>query len=103
MIIGQKNPHPELQRPPSLYIIYRDAPGAGPVALRTHPGSELECRLGMADERALAEREPWRESVLRGMLNVAAVIAPLICGLAMFIRPSPRSRLDYVVLASCAS
>jgi signal transduction histidine kinase len=55
----------------------------------------------MTDEMALAEREPWRVSVLRGMLNVAAVVTPSLCALAMFIRPSPRSQLDYVVLGSC--
>jgi signal transduction histidine kinase len=55
----------------------------------------------MADEMALAEREPWRVSVLRTMLNVVAVVTPSLCALAMFIQPSPRSRLDYLVLGSC--
>jgi signal transduction histidine kinase len=55
----------------------------------------------MADELVVADREPWRESVLRGMLNVVAIIVPPICALAMFIRPSPRSRLDYLVIGAC--
>jgi signal transduction histidine kinase len=45
--------------------------------------------------------EPWRDSVLRGMLTVAALITPLLACLALFISPSPRSWLDYVVIASC--
>jgi len=64
-------------------------------------GSEIMWRLGMADDEAPAEREPWRESVLRGMLTVAAIIVPPLCALAMFIRPSPRSQMDYLVLGSC--
>jgi signal transduction histidine kinase len=35
------------------------------------------------------------------MLNVVAIIVPPICALAMFIRPSPRSRLDYLVIGAC--
>ena len=46
-------------------------------------------------------REPWRESVLRGMLTVAAVVTPLLSLLALFIKPSPRSWLDYMIIASC--
>jgi signal transduction histidine kinase len=48
-----------------------------------------------------AAREPWRDSVLRGMLTVAAVITPVMAVLALFLRPSPRSWLDHVVIASC--
>ena len=43
--------------------------------------------------------ESWRESVLRGMLTVAAVVAPALAALALFIRPSPRSLIDYVMIA----
>jgi signal transduction histidine kinase len=49
----------------------------------------------------IVPREPWRESVLRGMLTVAAIITPLLAALALFIRPSPRSRLDHLIIASC--
>jgi signal transduction histidine kinase len=55
----------------------------------------------MAEEHEAAPREPWRESVLRGMLTVAAVITPALSLLALLIRPSPRSWLDYLVIASC--
>jgi len=55
----------------------------------------------MADKKPIADHEPWRESVLRGMLNVVTLVVPPICALAMFIRPSPRSWLDYVVIGSC--
>jgi signal transduction histidine kinase len=50
---------------------------------------------------AIPAREPWRESVLRGMLTVAAIITPLLAILALFIQPSPRSGLDYLIIASC--
>jgi len=56
---------------------------------------------GMEHDQAIGDREPWRQSVLRGMLNVAAIVTPLLAALALFIRPSPRSWLDYVVIASC--
>jgi signal transduction histidine kinase len=46
-------------------------------------------------------REPWRESVLRGMLTVAAIITPFLSFLALFIKPSPRSWPDYLIIASC--
>jgi signal transduction histidine kinase len=52
-------------------------------------------------EHVIAAREPWRESVLRGMLTAAAIITPLLAILALFIRPSPRSWLDYLIIASC--
>jgi len=55
----------------------------------------------MPQEYVIAEREPWRESVLRGMLTVAAIITPLLAFLALFIRPSPRSWLDHMIIASC--
>jgi signal transduction histidine kinase len=55
----------------------------------------------MAEEREPAPREPWRESVLRGMLTVAAIITPALSLLALLIRPTPRSWLDYIVIASC--
>ena len=43
--------------------------------------------------------ESWRESVLRGMLTAAAVVAPALAALALFIRPSPRFPIDYVMIA----
>ncbi len=52
-------------------------------------------------EYTVEAREPWRDSVLRGMLTVAAVITPVMAFLALFIRPSPRSWLDHLVIASC--
>jgi len=52
-------------------------------------------------EYTIVSREPWRDSVLRGMLTVAAVITPVMAVLALFLRPSPRSWLDHVVIASC--
>jgi signal transduction histidine kinase len=55
----------------------------------------------MPQDHVIAEREPWRESVLRGMLTVAAIITPLMAFLALFIRPSPRSWLDHMIIASC--
>jgi len=54
----------------------------------------------MADEKPLAEREPWRESVLRGMLTVAALIAAPLSALAIFVRRSPRPLIEYLVLAA---
>ncbi len=56
---------------------------------------------GLQTGEQLAVREPWRESVLRGMLTVAAIITPVIAALALFIKPSPRSWLDYVIITSC--
>jgi len=56
---------------------------------------------GFQQEYTIAAREPWRDGVLRGMLTVAAIIAPLLASLALFVRSSPRSWLDYVVIASC--
>src|SRR4051812_44365074 len=35
------------------------------------------------------------------MLTVAAIITPALSFLALFIKPSPRSSLDYVIIASC--
>jgi signal transduction histidine kinase len=55
----------------------------------------------MADEKPLAEREPWRDSVLSGMLTVSAIVTPALACFALFIQPSPRSWLDYVVIGSC--
>ena len=55
----------------------------------------------MPEEQVIAAREPWRESVLRGMLTIAAIITPVIALLALFIRPSPRSWLDHMIIASC--
>jgi signal transduction histidine kinase len=52
-------------------------------------------------EHMVAAREPWRDSVLRGMLTVAAIITPLISCLALFLKPSSRSWLDYLVISSC--
>ena len=54
----------------------------------------------MADEKPLAEREPWRESVLRGILTVAAIIAAPLSALAIFVRRSPRPWMEYLVLAA---
>src|SRR4051794_13194993 len=56
---------------------------------------------GLQQEYVIAAREPWRESVLRGMLTVAAIITPALSFLALFIRPSPRSWLDHLIIASC--
>jgi signal transduction histidine kinase len=56
---------------------------------------------GLQQEYVIAAREPWRESVLRGMLTVAAIITPALAFLALFIRPSPRSWLDHLIIASC--
>ncbi len=56
---------------------------------------------GLQQDDVIAEREPWRESVLRGMLTVAAIVTPAIAFLALFIRPSPRSWLDHLIIASC--
>ena len=55
----------------------------------------------MPQEHVIAARESWRESVLRGMLTVAAIITPVTAVLALFIRPSPRSWLDHMIIASC--
>jgi len=55
----------------------------------------------MRHAQTVTDREPWRDSVLRGMLTVAAIVTPLLACLALFIRPSPRSWLDYTVIASC--
>jgi signal transduction histidine kinase len=55
----------------------------------------------MADEKAIADHEPWRESVLRVILTVAALISPPLTALALFLRRSPRSGLDHLVLISC--
>jgi signal transduction histidine kinase len=43
--------------------------------------------------------ESWRESVLRGMLTAAAAVTPVLAALALFIRPSPRFTIDYVMIA----
>jgi len=56
---------------------------------------------GLQTGELIVPREPWRDSVLRGMLTVAAVITPLLAFLALFIKPSPRSSLDYLIIASC--
>lgn len=56
---------------------------------------------GLQTGELIVPREPWRESVLRGMLTVAAIITPLLSFLALFIKPSPRSWLDYLIIASC--
>jgi signal transduction histidine kinase len=53
----------------------------------------------MLDNTDTAEPEPWRQSVLRGMLSVLAIIVPVLAALALFIRPSPRSWLDVVVIS----
>ena len=39
----------------------------------------------MADEKPLAEREPWRDSVLSGMLTVSAIVTPALACFALFI------------------
>ena len=56
---------------------------------------------GLQTGELIVPREPWRDSVLRGMLTVAAVITPVLSVLALFIKPSPRSSLDYLIIASC--
>jgi signal transduction histidine kinase len=56
---------------------------------------------GNQPEFLIAPGEPWRESVLRGMLTVAAIITPVLASLALFIRSSPRSWLDVLIIASC--
>ena len=43
--------------------------------------------------------DSWRESVLRRMLTAAAVVTPVLAALALFIRPSPRFTIDYVIIA----
>src|SRR5262245_29189269 len=56
---------------------------------------------GIEHDFQVPPRAPWREGVLRGMLTVAAVITPALAFLALFIRPSPRSWLDNLIIASC--
>jgi signal transduction histidine kinase len=51
-------------------------------------------------EQTNGEPEPWREGVLRGMLTVAAIIAPPLSALAVFMRHTPSSWLERIVLAS---
>jgi signal transduction histidine kinase len=57
--------------------------------------------MTMADEKPLAEREPWRDSVMRGMLTVAAIISPPLSALALFARRTQRPMLEYAVLVAC--
>ena len=56
---------------------------------------------GLQTGEVSVPQEPWRESVLRAMLTVAAVITPALSFLALFIKPSPRSTPDYLIIASC--
>ena len=56
---------------------------------------------GLQTGELIVPREPWRESVLRGMLTVAAIVTPALSILALFIKPSPRSSVDYFIIASC--
>ncbi|HEY4395119.1 MAG TPA: sensor histidine kinase [Polyangia bacterium] len=42
--------------------------------------------------------EPWRESVLRGMLTVVAVVAPMLAALGIFVGATHRDPQDLVVL-----
>ena len=55
---------------------------------------------GLQTGELIVPREPWRDGVLRMMLTAAAIITPLLSCLALLIRPSPRSWLDYAVIAS---
>ena len=52
------------------------------------------------DEPAKAAPEPWRDTVLRGMLTVAAIIAPVLSALSLFVRRSPRSTFDVAMMAT---
>jgi signal transduction histidine kinase len=49
----------------------------------------------MADEKGL---EPWREGVLRGMLTVAAIVAPPLGAFTLFGRSSPPNSADSVMV-----
>ncbi|HEY6476810.1 MAG TPA: sensor histidine kinase [Polyangia bacterium] len=42
--------------------------------------------------------EPWRESVLRGMLTVTAVVAPMLAALGIFVGSTHRDPQDLVAL-----
>lgn len=42
--------------------------------------------------------EPWRQSVLRGMLTVAAVVAPLLAALGIFVGATHRDPQDLAVM-----
>jgi signal transduction histidine kinase len=44
--------------------------------------------------------EPWRESVLRGMLTVTAVVAPLLAALGIFVGATHRDVKDIAVMAT---
>ena len=52
------------------------------------------------DEPAKSAPEPWRDTVLRGMLTVAAIIAPVLSALSLFVRRSPRSTFDVAMMAT---
>ncbi|HVV50764.1 MAG TPA: sensor histidine kinase [Polyangia bacterium] len=44
--------------------------------------------------------EPWRRSVLRGMLTVTAVVAPLLAALGIFVGATHRDPQDIAVMAA---
>jgi signal transduction histidine kinase len=44
--------------------------------------------------------ETWRESVLRGMLSVTAVVAPLLAALGIFVGATHRDAKDIAVMAT---
>jgi signal transduction histidine kinase len=50
---------------------------------------------------SLAERS-WRESILRAILTVAAVVGPLVCVLALLVRSRLPGPVEIVVLAAVA-
>ena len=49
---------------------------------------------------AAAAHETWRESVLRGMLTVTAVVAPLLAALGIFVGATHRDAKDIAVMAT---
>jgi signal transduction histidine kinase len=52
----------------------------------------------MAEAVPAAQADPWRESVRKGMLTVAAFIAPPVVLLGLFLRTGPSTWLDDVML-----
>ena len=53
-----------------------------------------------AAHSAAGAPETWRESVLRGMLTVTAVVAPLLAALGIFVGATHRDVKDIVVMAT---
>ena len=47
--------------------------------------------------------EPWRQSVLRGMLTVTAVVAPLLAALGIFVGATRRDPKDLAVMVAAGT